>query len=320
MKIKTILALLVSIALIAILLTQIQIDELIYAFISINPLYVFIGFILYACSYVFRALRFKVLLNNRIKFKDLFSIVCVHNLINNMLPARTGELSYIYLVSSRNVSTGEGIATLTIARAFDFITISLLFFISAMLVEELPATISNAFLAIAIFLIIVLLFLAISAYKGKEFMDKVEIIAKKLNIKRFRIISFLIEKSNETAGSFNVIQSKKVIFYSFLFSIFIWISQYYVAYILLKAMDVDLDMTLVVLGSTFSLFANILPTPSIGAFGVYESGWAIAFISLGISKEIAVKSAFITHITTFFYFLILGVYGLSLIKLHKIKG
>jgi len=71
--------------------------------------------------------------------RDLFKIVCVHNMMNNLLPARTGEVSYIYLINKvheRDIS--EGIATLVVARVFDFIVISGIFFVQSCSYDGCP--------------------------------------------------------------------------------------------------------------------------------------------------------------------------------------
>ena len=145
-------------------------------------------------------------------------------------------------------------------------------------------------------------------------MHKIETIAKALNVKRFRVVEFLITIGNETASGFKIIYSKKRVFYSFLFSILIWSFKYYMFYTLLRGMNVDLVLTLVVLGSTISEFADVLPIPSLGAFGIYEGAWAMAFIPLGISKEMAISTGFGIHIIVTIYFLILGCYGFLTIK------
>ena len=64
----------------------------------------------YTVSYCTRAFRFKILLRSEApSFSALFSIAALHNLFNATLPARTGELSYIYLVRKRHqVSTAAG--------------------------------------------------------------------------------------------------------------------------------------------------------------------------------------------------------------------
>lgn len=120
-------AVIITVILVAILLSQISIGDVAKTLISIDPIYIIIGFILYLGSYFFRALRFHILLNSKVSIKDLFSIVCVHNMANNILPARTGEVSYVYLSKKlHNISVGEGVASLMVARVFDFTTISFL--------------------------------------------------------------------------------------------------------------------------------------------------------------------------------------------------
>jgi uncharacterized protein (TIRG00374 family) len=83
-------AVVITIALVAILLSQIQIADVITTLASINPLYLIAGFILYTCSYFFRGLRFHILLNREVGLRDLFNIVCVHNMVNNILPSLLG--------------------------------------------------------------------------------------------------------------------------------------------------------------------------------------------------------------------------------------
>lgn len=123
-------AVVITIALVAILLSQIQIADIIATLAGIDPLYLIAGFVLYVCSYFFIALRFHILLDGEVGLRDLFNIVCVHNMMNNILPARTGELSYIYLQKSlHNKKAGEGVATLFVTRVFDFIVFVVLTFI-----------------------------------------------------------------------------------------------------------------------------------------------------------------------------------------------
>ncbi len=152
-------AVVISVALVAILLLQIQIGDIITTLADIDPLYLIVGFVLYACSYFFRALRFQVLLNGEVGIRNLFNIVCVQNMANNILPARTGELSYIYLLKKlHNITTGEGFATLLVARVFDFFAISLLFFISALMIQDLPDIIMKMVWIITFFMALIVTF------------------------------------------------------------------------------------------------------------------------------------------------------------------
>ncbi|NAS89698.1 hypothetical protein C4E24_08220 [ANME-1 cluster archaeon AG-394-G21] len=152
-KIAKISAVVITIVLAAVLLSQIEVNEVITTLASVDPLHVIAGFVLYTCSYFLRAFRFHILVNKKVKIRDLFNIVCVHNMLNNILPARTGELSYIYLLKKlHNKKTGEGIATLFVARVFDFITISLLFIGSAFVIQDLSEIIMKLVWVITLFL------------------------------------------------------------------------------------------------------------------------------------------------------------------------
>jgi len=82
---------LITVALLAILLSQINVRDVVTTLSSISPVYLVVGFFLYACSYFFRTLRFWILLNKEVGIRDLFKIVCVHNMMNNLLPARTAR-------------------------------------------------------------------------------------------------------------------------------------------------------------------------------------------------------------------------------------
>ena len=83
--IAKILAVVVTTGLVAILLSQINLSDIVTTLTRIDPIYIIIGFTLYLSSYFFRALRFHILLNNKVSIKHLFSIVCVHNMANNIL-------------------------------------------------------------------------------------------------------------------------------------------------------------------------------------------------------------------------------------------
>jgi len=91
-------AVVVTAALLALLLSHVEMSDLVATLKSIEPGYVLLGLGAYASCYLFRALRFYVLLNREVRVADLFAIVCVHNMVNDILPARSGELSYIYLL------------------------------------------------------------------------------------------------------------------------------------------------------------------------------------------------------------------------------
>ncbi|HDD44645.1 MAG TPA: flippase-like domain-containing protein [Candidatus Desulfofervidus auxilii] len=315
-KIAKISAVIITITFVAILLSQIEVSNVITTLAGIDPLYLIAGFVLYVCSYFFRTLRFHILLNREVRIKDLFNIVCVHNIANNILPARTGELSYIYLLKKlHNKKTGEGVATLMVARVFDFITISCLFSISALIIQDLPEMIVKVVWVIALFMILIVIFLIILLYFGILFLNLAKKFFRIFNSEKKQIIDYLLRKGEEIVESFERIKSSGRVIEIIIVSMGIWLSLYSVNYILVTAMNINLSFFMVLLASTFSIFTTILPIQGIGGFGTLEGGWAVGFITVGLTKEIAISSGFAYHVIVYLYFLVLGCIGLLSIKI-----
>jgi uncharacterized protein (TIRG00374 family) len=307
-------AIVITAVLVAILLSQINIGDVAETLASIEPIYLIIGFILYLCSYFFRALRFHILLNNKVRIKSLFKIICVHNMANNILPARTGEISYVYLSKKvYDIPTGDGIASLMIARLFDFITISFLFFVSAIFVGDLPDVIGKAVWIIAGFMILVLLIQTALVYFDEMFLNVVTKIFNKVGIGHIEVIKYLLRKARETRASFSIINSKQVILVG-IASVLVWFCNYSMSYILIKEMGIGLPIWEILIGLTFSVFASILPIRGICGFGTGEGVWTIVFMSLGVPKQLAIATGFGFHILQLVYILVIGVYGLFTAK------
>lgn len=310
---------LITTVLVLFLLTHVSLEDFISTLANIKPLYIFAGFAVYSCTCFLRALRFHILLNKEIGVFSLFKIVCVHNMVNNILPARTGELSYIYLLQKHHgKNTGEGIATLVVARASDYIAISLLFMISCISIRELPPTIQNIIWLIALVLVsLSIIFIGIiysSSYFEHILNKTFSRINFKTDIKTDKIERYLLKKTSEVVESFEKIKSNKVLVEVFALSLLIWLSSYLIASILLAGMNVYLPFSKVALGISLICLTLVLPIQSVGGFGTTEGFWTAAFVMLGVSLNSAIISGFSYHIILFVYFMVLGLYGFLTIK------
>lgn len=293
-----------------VLLSQVNVKDIINIIITINPGYLAIGFLLYSISYALRALRFYFLLNREVKIKDLFCITCIHNLTNSILPARTGELSYIYLLKRNHKRpTEEGAATLIEARIFDMIAISLICLISATIPRELPEPIMGGMEAIVLFTAFLLILLVIFSHSDLIVMT-LRIAAGFLNLNKKPSIDHLFRKMDLIANILEHMNLNKF-FLCTLISIGSWMASYSVIYVLVIAMSINLPIGIVLLASTFSLLTSILPIQGFGGFGTMEGSWTIGFMLFGVSRDLAISSGFGVHIVTILYFLILGLIGLA---------
>ncbi len=308
-KVK-ILLFIVTIILVVIPLSRIQLTDIVNTLIGIDPRYIVIGLVFYVLTSLFRALRFYILLNKQVRIQDIFNVVCIHNMMNNILPARTGEISYIFLLKKYyDTKAGEGIATLLVARVFDFISISLLFFISVFMIKDLPEIMTKGIWFIFIIFVLVVVFLSVLLYYSISFLNSARTIFRKFGLEEKRYIDYILRKGTEMVYSFEKIRSIKALSLIFLLSFIILIFNYILVYILLRSMNILLPFQLVIIGATFMLLTTVLPIYGVGGFGTTEGFWILVFVPLGLKIETAIVSGFSYHIIIFLYFLILGAYG-----------
>jgi len=313
-------AIIITLALVAILLSQIEVADVVDTLTDIEPVYLLAGFGLYMLSYFFRALRFHILLNREVGIKELFNIVCVHNFINKMLPARGGELSYIYLLNKlHGRSTGEGIATLVIARIFDFITISLMFSISAMFIENLPDLIANVIWIMAGCMAAGGLTLVGFIYFNNEFMCAIKRFVTKTNIKRFSVVRYLLLKADETLDNLHKIKSNQIFIQMGTVSIGIWVSMYLLYSLLIYTFGINLSIFEVIVIVSFVSLLPLLPFYSIGGFGTTEVTITIVMISFGILKENAIVTSFGVHIIGIIFSFVAGLYGAWVLNIKNYR-
>jgi hypothetical protein len=83
-----------------------------------------IAFLMYATAVFFRAVRFKMILRTGISLRQLFPIVSLYAFFANILPMRTGELSYVYLLKKQTRTPGtKGFASLIVGGIIDLVLI-----------------------------------------------------------------------------------------------------------------------------------------------------------------------------------------------------
>jgi len=310
-------AVIITLFFVAILLTQISLGDIVKTLQQINPPFIIAGFCLYVGCYIFRSLRFYYLLNRKIPAADLFSVVCLHNLINMVLPAKTGELSYIYLVNKHHGRTiGEGIATLLIARIFDIISISALFLVSfAIVVHSLTVHMTLVYgVMLVLGLFIVLLF--IFQNKSRSFLEAGLRLGSFAGIEKTRPVNLILKKGEETVAALeNARTTKEYSFITiFLLSLGVWGCLYAFTALMVIAMNIHAELFAIFFACTFAFMTAILPVQGLGNFGTFEAGWTVGFLSIGVPPELAVSTGFSFHIINVFFSGILGLAGIILLR------
>lgn len=274
------------------------------------------AFLVYAGTYLGRAVRFRILLRSEAPpLARLYSLVAVHNLLNMILPVRTGELSYIYFLRTKfHVPSASGIATLVAARVLDLLCLMLLFGIGLLhysteiqfFTPDLTIACAACFVvALAVLLNLARIAgLALALFRG---------IARALGLNEKRIIAALLTKGEEVKSVFESIRSRNLLLSAFTVTVITWIGTFLTCFWILGSFETvdtsNITFGISIVGTTALNVTCVLPINGLGNLGSWEAGWAAGYMFLGLDKETAVLTGFGEHIIIFCFALLLGAIG-----------
>jgi len=301
------------------LFSQIDLADLRLIVSEISIAVLALVFVLIIAINTLRAYRFRVLLSKKeIPFVRLTGTVLICNSITNLLPAGIGHLSYPILFRRNfGVPLSQSIATLLLARIFDLMAISIIFLLSATLAQDIPASITSAIHLISLFVLIALIFLAsvvVLVRFSDRFTSRFRLFMDRLLSKGPESARKGVAKVIEAFVAVKVINSVANLTKVAITSLSIWAGMYLVGFILMRDLNVNLNIATCFTGQSLTLVTTILPIQGVAGFGSFEGAWAGAFILLGIPKAIAILSGVIIHLILFIYHAILGVAGAITIR------
>ncbi|MFQ6082212.1 MAG: lysylphosphatidylglycerol synthase transmembrane domain-containing protein [Candidatus Aminicenantia bacterium] len=325
-----ILSIIVSIFLIWYLLSRIEFKDLkeTLANIYLPGLYLYIIFAL--TGSVFRAWRYKFLLKPEpIGWGNIFMVTFIRNLFVDLLPARIGSLSYIYILNKRLKFTFEiATSTFLIAVIFDFITLSPILILAIFIVgfSQTVIPVSTLLIIALIFFVIVYLVLLRLEVVTSLLTRILEVLLKSFKLREKEWAETIIRKLNLTVDSLIDIKARKIYWPVFFMSLLIRLAKYGALFFLLHALLVshgfllgDLSFAKIILGVTGAELSSALPVKGIAGFGTWESAWALSFKLMGFDPRLAIISGFGLHLITQIFEYSLGILSIIILALPIIK-
>lgn len=315
-----------SIFLVWYLLSRIETGDLLKTFGNLYLPTLFLYIFLSLCGTLARAYRYFILISPRqMKFSEIVLVTMVRNLFVDLLPARTGSLSYIYLVNRRFGLPFEiAASSFLMASIFDLIVIFPILFFAIFIIGDNSLPFMSPFFIIISFLLFtsMILFLSFLSNIIKIFTDLLSLFFKKLGVEENLRLKVLKEKLLLTAGDIENIWARKLFTPLFLSSLAVRIFKYSSLYFLLHSVlvhlnykMVDLNFLKVFLGILGAEFSAMLPVHGLAGIGTWESAWALTFKLLGFfDMNVAIISGFGVHITAQVFEYSLGI--LSIIVLY----
>lgn len=316
-KLKLFLPWLISISTLLILFYFVDLNMAIVILKKMSLENLILGSLFYLGTYFWRTLRYSVLLDEYdFKYADLFLISIIHGFYNKILPARTGEVAYVFIVKDfYKTPVSKSVSSLLIYRIYDLITSLLLAVIAALLMISSFSIYNLSLMIIIIILLLLFLFLL------PHFLLFFQKIIKTSFCSRLLSPFILPEKVYEQVDVFTqaiiAANSKRKVFFLAIYSLTTWLSLFAAFYVLLTGFNINLKFTQVIVGSIFATMTNILPISGVGGFGTMESGWTLGFMLIGLDKTTAISTGFAINTIVFVITVLFGGLGLTFYRKRK---
>ena len=306
---KALVGLVITAALVLFLFRYIDLEQLGRMLAGMRWSFYFLGLGSWIVVYIIRTFRF-ILIAPRTPYATMLGITSVHNFLLRLLPLRTGELSYAFLVRRAGTAgLGESLLGLMLLRAMDATCVVVLFTAALALHSGvymadrrlgIIAAGATALLGgVVAFSLARLLRLALRLGRG---------LLEAVGLGRRPGVQRALARVGESVAAVEAIRGGTLLRIAGI-SLVQWLLTFAAFFVIMRAFSMPVGIAQTVLGSTAAVVTGFLPIGGIGSFGTLEAGWALGFVLVGLDRERAVASGFGVSITTFTYAAVLGLLG-----------
>lgn len=304
------LGVILTIIFLAIALWKIDINELGDTLASADYRFVLPAATVTLLGYICRTYRWKRILapSKSVSLRQLFPVLMIGFMANNILPARVGEFVRAYtLQRQEQVSKSFGLATIFLERLLDGLTL-VLFLAILSLAFPLPAWgTSIAYFASAIFLIAAVFIVAL-LLKEDFALTVVRGFAQPLPHKAG---AWLLTKAGFFIDGLRALQRKRAVFSIIAVSLVVWIFEGISYYLIIQGFGLQLSPLALVLAALFLLVMVNLGTmiPSApGYVGTFQVFGVLALSVFGVKREVALSIAIVSHTMQYVLVTAIGLY------------
>ena len=314
--IKSVFGILVSAAFLWAALLKVQWTQFCTTLQEINLGWVVPAFLITILVCLFRAWRWHYLFRpiQNIKYSNLFSVIMIGFLANNVLPARLGDLVMAHFIAKKEgVTKSLAFGTILIDRIMDVTTLFILLII-ALFAHSFPEWVDRIvnlgvlFLVLALSVMLALIFF--TDYAARLLMTLLTPIPSRLRLRLLGILSRLVQ-------GFAVLKEWRLIMKVIGISIIIWLFLGLGVYFLIISFHFQVPFW-----SCFFILAVVnlgLAIPSSPGFiGTFQFFCVSALTLFGISKAPALGFAVVYHLSQYAPTTVLGF--IYLVKEHLQLG
>jgi uncharacterized protein (TIRG00374 family) len=259
-------------------------------------------FALAISSYLIRAVRWEYLFTEPcLSFWNSYRTVILGFFMNNVLPARAGELVRAHLGAKlSNKSRAYVLATIASERLVDALTISTFFLLAAQGVGDSKLSDNLTLICLGFFAAGVMTFVLLSA---RGYVQSIaDLILKKFPRKELRYLS---EKFFYFLNGLSPLVNPSVLPKVIAFSLIIWVVELFTYKTMSLAYGLELNWPSTILFFAVFNFATLIPAAP-GGIGVIEALGTLALTSVGVPKEQALTIVISLHLAQY---IVIGIPG-----------
>ncbi len=262
----------VTVALCTLLFRRVDSGDLLDWLLRVDRRY-FVGYVVLSIvGLLVRSARYYLLIGRWVGFVPLVLVTAARNFLVDLLPARIGSLSYVYLLTRRFEAPLGPVATSVFAA-----------FVVAAFLGLSPA-------------------LRWSAERLARFPRAADVA------RRFAQVAAEVDESGGAGTTLALLGVSLVIrllkFGAYWLLLLGVVREHDVT-------AAELPFWTAFLGIAGAELSATLPIHGIGGFGTYETAWTIGFRQLGLSSRVAILSGFATHLLSQLYDYTVGLVGLA---------
>jgi uncharacterized protein (TIRG00374 family) len=256
-------------------------------------------------SYTFRSLRWGILFGRTKSPRkaNLFAIMMIGYLANNVLPGRVGELIRSFMLGqSEDIPKSTVFGTVIVERVFDLVTLMAILSVILMW-YPLPGWAAKSGLLIGIVSIVAVLVLIILNYVGYSLLSVL------LDMLSFLPLKFLYRIKSIGEGFIMGVTGLRGVLGStlfFMFTCIIWLCEMTTVWIVAQACHLDITLMGALFVLLFVGLGTLVPS-SPGYLGTYEFFSVSALKIVGITGNAALSFSLILHAIGFLWTNIIGV-------------
>ena len=296
-------------------LRSVEYEKILEALKQVDFSYIVLAFLVTALSYILRSVRWPYFMAKaKLAWSDSFRCLIVGFFMNNILPARMGELVRAHLGGkATNQSRSLVLASIAGERLADGIAISLLFGVLFYFFSQDVAGSSadDVFIVALLFLAAGIATACLLFVRNRIFnlLERIGLIMPG------HLSSYTLKRIRKFIEGLEPMLEPRRLFIITIWSGIVWGVELFVYYLVTQAFNVDLPLGVLAFFLAVVNFSSLIPAAP-GGIGVIEALATAALVSVGVEREVALSMVAVQHLIQIAvvgipgsYFFFLGMHG-----------